>query len=498
MRRRRVLVVLAGAAVVWGAGPLAVPGAVSAWAVAATRGAVPAGAARAAGSWGRAIEVPGLAALNTGEGARVNSVSCASPGNCAAGGHYTDRHGQQGFVVSERNGRWGQAIEVPGLGALNKAGGADVVSVSCASAGNCAAGGYYSWDPGVPYFRVNAFVAAEHGGRWGKAVPLPAGDGYISSISCAPGGACLAGGNAASCYCYTGNAFVVRERAGRLGKAQSVPGLRALEHGGAADVAGSWIDSVACPSAGNCAVGGAYLDNSGNQYVFVAGERNGVWGAAIQVPGLAALNAADGDVEVNSLSCGTAGNCVAGGYYTDDDQDIQGFVAIEDNGTWGTATEVPGLAALNTGGYAEVNSVSCGTAGSCLAGGYYTDGDHAQAFVAIEDNGTWGTATGVPGLAALNTGGRSTQVLTVSCTPTGDCAAGGFYSDRSHHRQGFVASEDNGVWGTTIEVPGLGALNAGGDAEVSSVSCPSPGDCAAGGFYADQSGHHQGFVTQAR
>ena len=45
---------------------------------------------------------------------------CASAGNCAAGGFYTNvPHHQQGLVVSEANGHWGTAIEVPGLGALN-------------------------------------------------------------------------------------------------------------------------------------------------------------------------------------------------------------------------------------------------------------------------------------------------------------------------------------------------------------------------------------------
>ena len=58
-----------------------------------------------------------MAALNKGGFVGVVSVSCASPGNCAAGGRYSDRHGnQQGFVAVERHGRWGTAIQVPGLG----------------------------------------------------------------------------------------------------------------------------------------------------------------------------------------------------------------------------------------------------------------------------------------------------------------------------------------------------------------------------------------------
>jgi hypothetical protein len=39
----------------------------------------------AVGSWGQAIEVPGLVARYAGGRAGDNSVSCASPGNCAAG-----------------------------------------------------------------------------------------------------------------------------------------------------------------------------------------------------------------------------------------------------------------------------------------------------------------------------------------------------------------------------------------------------------------------------
>src|SRR6266704_1530990 len=89
MRRRRVLVVVAAAAAMWGAGPLAAPGGGDAWAVAAARGA----AVRAAGSWGRAIAVPGLRALNQGHFAVVISVSCASAGSCAAGGFYRDSDG---------------------------------------------------------------------------------------------------------------------------------------------------------------------------------------------------------------------------------------------------------------------------------------------------------------------------------------------------------------------------------------------------------------------
>ena len=88
-------------------------------------------------AWGGAEEVPGIAALNQGGNAEIASVSCASAGNCSAGGQYMDSSvRRQAFVVSQANGTWGAAIEVPGTAALNQGGNAFITSVSCASAGN--------------------------------------------------------------------------------------------------------------------------------------------------------------------------------------------------------------------------------------------------------------------------------------------------------------------------------------------------------------------------
>jgi hypothetical protein len=55
------------------------------------------------------------------------------------------------------------------------------------------------------------------------------------------------------------------------------------------------------------------------------------------------------------------------------------------NGTWRTAIRVPGTATLNSGGAAWTVSVSCASAGNCSAGGGYTDSSgHRQAFVVTQ------------------------------------------------------------------------------------------------------------------
>lgn len=117
---------------------------------------------------------------------------------------------------------------------------------------------------------------------------------------------------------------------------------------------------------------------------FVASEAGGTWGNALEVPGTAALNTTD-DAKVTSVSCASAGNCSAGGFYQDSSYNRQAFVVSEVNGVWGTALPVPGTIALNADGHAQVNSVSCGAVANCSAGGSYRDASSSdQASVVSE------------------------------------------------------------------------------------------------------------------
>src|SRR5258708_6245523 len=226
----------------------------------------------AIGSWGRAITGPGLGDLDRGGKAGVSSVSCVSQGYCAAAGAYRDGDGhQQGFVAIEQNGVWGRAVEVPGLGFLNKGGNARVSSVSCASPGNCAAGGDYTSDASG---RLQAFVVSETGGSWGTAQEVAgnlntgAGLGaFVDTVSCASAGNCAAGGS----YDGPGNdMFVISEVNGSWGSAREVAGNLYVPGGGT-------VDSMSCASAGNCSAGGTY-DYGGYNAAFLVSEKNGVWG----------------------------------------------------------------------------------------------------------------------------------------------------------------------------------------------------------------------------
>ncbi|HET7018639.1 MAG TPA: hypothetical protein VFI65_32270 [Streptosporangiaceae bacterium] len=251
-------------------------------------------------------------------------MSCPSPGNCGAAGWYQGgpESGNEPFVVNQHNGRWETAIEVPGIAALNVADDSRAFTISCASAGNCVAGGNYvdadsRTEAFVASAKWQAFVVTERNSRWGNAQPvLPTpsiadnvpGAAGVESVSCPPVGGCTASGNFLD---RSGRleAFVVSQRKGKWGTAVTIRGIGALNGGGAVDAL-----SVSCLSAGNCAVGGFYTGRHGHAQAFVANERNGRWDNATEVPGFGRLNRS-GDGAVFSVSCAAIGQCSAGGIY---------------------------------------------------------------------------------------------------------------------------------------------------------------------------------------
>jgi hypothetical protein len=380
------------------------------------------------GTWHTAKQVPGISALSgVGAFATVTSLSCASAGNCAAGGTYTvGLHGEtsEAWLASETDGIWGAAQEVSGFSI------AAVLSVSCGAPGDCTAGGdYSSADPGP----MEAFVISETDGTWGTPEEVPGtatlntgGAAQVISVSCTSAGTCGAGGYYSGSGTVDHQAFVVSETDGTWGTAQQVPGLAALNAG-----ANARLVSVSCSSAGNCSAGGEYSPGSGLE-AFVVSETHGTWGTAQEVAGLATGTSA----QISTLSCATAGNCSAGGNYDTTSPGYQPFVVNQKHGTWGTAQAVPGLGTLDAAGYAGVNAVSCGAAGDCSAvGAYNVDGSSAeQAYVVSETGGTWGTAQNAPGTI------ENSSLGSVSCASATHCVAGGNSADSSGDQQAIVAS----------------------------------------------------------
>jgi hypothetical protein len=375
------------------------------------------------GVWGKASMTPGLASLVAGQDATitVTAVSCGAPGDCAVGGYYMPYSPVPiiwfAFLATEKNGRWGNAEDVPGLEALDNGNQDQITAISCTAAGDCTAAGFVTLQP----------LLAANGG---------AQDG-----------------------------FVIDEKNGRWGKAGLLPGIT-VKVGETAQAL-----ALSCASPGNCAAGG-YAPNSDDpataEYdAFVAEEANGAWHRARLIPAMSSVTA---------LSCPVAGDCAAAGYGGAGCADTPGCPAAyvsERNGSWGTPRTVLSAHQARTLA-SSFTALSCAAPGNCVAGGS-TGSDNPpgpgneQAFLLEEKNGTWGTYRKVPGTAARNSGGGAT-VSSVSCSAVGDCDAGGSYLNSKGMTFGFLITETRGTWGRLI------VINVG---TVDDISCFSPASCAA-------------------
>ena len=442
---------------------------------------VTATAAATAGSWGDAFSPSGLIALNVGDNARVTDVSCSSSGECSAVGTYTNG-GTQGFVVDRVGGVWQSAVAIPGLAALNAGGSAQLRGVSCPSDGNCSAVGSYVDGSGF-----QGFVVDRVGGVWQSAVTIPglaalnvSNEAMAMNVSCSSVGNCSATGYYAdSLYKY--QLFVFDRVGGVWQDASPLPGFIALNQGGESGLGG-----LSCPSDGNCSAGGSYGSSPGQSQGFVVDRVGGVWQTAAPINGLQALNVGS-NASVRDLSCSSAGNCSAVGYFNDG-VGSQGFVVDQIGGVWQSAAAMSGLSAMGTtsDGYA----VSCAIDGNCSAVGYTLTGSVYTGFALDRVGGSWGAAASIPGLGSL---GTSSLALDVSCWSATECTVLGQYESGAAW-QTFVADRIAGTWQSAAPAPGLMALNIGGYSNPGDVSCVVGGECSAVGYYSEDALVTQGFI----
>ena len=318
------------------------------------------------GRWHNAVAIRGSIAFG-GPSAGDLSISCPSAGNCALSGSYFDRSGHtQAFAAREVAGTWRKPIEVPGTGSLNRGGDAEANSVSCASPGNCAVVGFYLDRAHV----ARAFADDLVRGSWRRAREVPGTKSSrlgadLTAVSCASRGNCSAGGYIGSTFLGKAQALVASEINGTWRPAIVVPGTIALNR-----LHNASVTTISCASPGNCSAGGSYDTKPFTFQAFVANEVKGIWRKAIEVPGTEALNVPGGFATVSSISCASPGNCSAGGIYQIPSGNNQAFVVTEVNGIWAKAMAVPGVSALGT--QAEILSLSCAKPGKCTAGGDFS------------------------------------------------------------------------------------------------------------------------------
>jgi hypothetical protein len=324
------------------------------------------------GKWGKATPIPGVSAFGKSFALTFSELACPSAGNCVAGGMTWNGYkgmNSQPFLLAEVHGTWGQVQEVKGIPAPGQLEAGGINSVSCTAAGTCLAAGGYSPNAGGSF----TFVVTEQDGTWGTAQTVPglSPSDAFGPLSCAPQGTCTAVGASKKAGQTFPTLFAVSETGGHWGSAHNFP-----------DSSGFIVTGLDCPANGDCVVGGWQEGPKGSSAPFLITERNGTWTKPQVVPGLAALT--KGKVAgISSVSCGAPGNCTATGYLAfrvgRNYPQAETIVMTETNGVWGKAILLPGLVALDGNTASQNSTLACFAADHCTVTGEYSTPKH-QAF----------------------------------------------------------------------------------------------------------------------
>jgi hypothetical protein len=284
--------------------------------------------------------------------------------------------------------------------------------------------------------------------------------------------------------------------------AASLPAWRAAKLAalptGAQGIPDGFLPTLSCVSAGNCEAGGAYTNAHGEVEGLLLNESGGVWTApsTLVAPSDAATNPG---VTLYDLSCGALGNCAAVGSYVTRTGNTEAFIANDVGGTWAAARAVtlpPG--ALAKGQNALLRAVDCPAAGTCSAVGEYQDDDtlaaRSQGFVIDESGGTWGPAREIRFAGATNFNPFVT-LSQVACASVGHCVAVGSFIDANDVTEGLLLTESGSAWSRAraLALPSNASAFAG--ASLSETECVTNASCAVLGTYNTNTGAVEALVA---
>ena len=330
------------------------------------------------------------------------AIRCSSVGNCVVVGNYeTNAEVWDAMIITERHGRWQRAIAAP-LPAGAPVAGQDAVllDVVCPSGATCTASGYYVDARG----HQQGLLVTGSGSHW-RAAPAPA----------AP-----------------------------------------LDANSDPNIAPS---ALACATATTCAAVGTYVNPLRNSLGLLFSESGGIWqqgvGTSLPADAAPATTVGDQTVVLSSVACPQEGGCIAVGWYFDNDENGQGLLVGQRDGVWqpGVAVKLPANAVTGLEKQsAGLDWVSCGSVGNCLATGVYTDaGYNSRALLVSEVDGVW--QTGIESPLPHDAGNVEYAYAAQSdCTGQADCAVIGTYNDRHGNVLGYTISESAGTWGAARAV----------------------------------------------
>jgi len=343
---------------------------------------------------------------------------------------------------------------------------------------------------------------------WSSAqAPLPANAtrtskqySALNDVACPSAGSCVAvglydSGDSAN----TGNGLIET-----LSDGIWTPATAPSNVPGASQVSFLNLDGVACPSMASCVAVGGYWDHQGIQRPLIETHSGSRW-----VPARGALPG-DGDQSkpafISEVACPAPGSCVATGWYTDSNGDIQGLIETLSTGSWSASTApLPGDAQprpLPSQGLppTDLVVVRCAAMGDCVATGNYTDSKGGmQPLIETLSQGNWtaGKATLPSDAAAPN---PNAFLWAIACQAPGSCVAGGHYNTRGGQSRDLVATQSGGTWTPAVApLPADAAASQKWSANqltgLTAAACQAVGTCMEAGTYIAGNGALEGVIV---
>jgi hypothetical protein len=429
------------------------------------------------------------------DGNTFTGVSCVSAAMCLAVGDNLSNDAKSPMTLAEAwNGKNWQVLATPTPGVAS-----GLSAVSCPTRSFCMAVGFTDFDHSPPCPEFSCNIVLTWNGSTLQQVDTP-GAGGLSAVSCVSAASCIAvSGSQAMAWDGATWTQLTLAQPGTAG--MSLPGMacwsgtgcmavgayRTLD-GASLPLAEQWngstwqvrrtpgpgdafdgLSGVSCPAVRSCMAVGSRINGSDVQVTLAERWDGRRWRVlATPSPG-PHLNVLDG------VSCPTATNCMAVGYY-DAGTNEQAFAEQWNGATW-TTLVIPHDGALK--------AVSCPAVDRCMAVGSYLSTGRTQTLTATWDGTTW-TVQPSPDL-----GGSITEFTAVSCTGGSNCIAVGDDIARGGQFGPLTAHWNGTAWQV------LTTLIPGGTGVLTSVWCPRPASCMAVGSYFPRSGPEVPFRTLA-
>ena len=381
----------------------------------------------------------------------LSSVSCTTATNCTAVGFYHDPVDGDRALAFDFELQWQDQSPLPFNGVVSTG----LNAVSCASPQSCVAVGTFQTSTAF-----ESFGESWNGGTWTSASTPKPKVSNLAAVSCPASSSCIAVGDIVT----NGIPLTLAEHWNGITWArQHTPNP--------AKSARSFLAGVSCTSGSACTAVGFYADHAGHQFT-LAERWNGRNWRAEHVPG----PAGEPGVQLDGVSCGSASACMAvgtfdGGIFTD---------------VWnGKSWSLKPVAAPRGGKDGFLSSVSCTSASACTAVGDYVR--HTRVVPLAE---RWNGKSWKPQPVATPPGASASGLTSVSCTSATACAAGGF---TQHAVTDAVAERWNGTkWATESIQPPPGSQST----QLGSISCDSAAACMAVGSYQDGTDTQQMLAEQ--